>query len=64
MYKMSDNQVLFSSFSGVKGISGSTILGSGEVALILDVPSLVQQASNQEMQQVSRQSLTNSATVR
>jgi two-component system chemotaxis sensor kinase CheA len=25
-------------------ISGSTILGSGEVALILDVPSLVRQA--------------------
>jgi len=30
-------------------------LGSGEVALIVDVPSLVQQASNQEMQQVSVQ---------
>jgi len=28
-------------FSNVKGISGSTILGSGDVALILDVPSLV-----------------------
>ncbi len=32
-------------FSGVAGISGSTILGSGEVALILDVPQLVQLAS-------------------
>lgn len=32
-------------FEGMKGIGGSTILGSGEVALILDVPSLVQQAS-------------------
>ncbi|GAB4056721.1 chemotaxis protein CheA [Uliginosibacterium sediminicola] len=32
-------------FSQVKGISGSSILGSGEVALILDVPSLMQQAS-------------------
>ena len=31
-------------FSGVKCISGSTILGSGDVALILDVPALVQQA--------------------
>jgi two-component system, chemotaxis family, sensor kinase CheA len=31
-------------FSKVKCISGSTILGSGEVALILDVPQLVSQA--------------------
>jgi two-component system chemotaxis sensor kinase CheA len=31
-------------FSQVKCISGSTILGSGEVALILDVPALVRQA--------------------
>ncbi|MFT3799613.1 MAG: chemotaxis protein CheA [Burkholderiaceae bacterium] len=31
-------------FGNVKGISGSTILGSGEVALILDVPMLMQQA--------------------
>lgn len=31
-------------FSQVKCVSGSTILGSGDVALILDVPSLVQQA--------------------
>ncbi len=30
-------------FAGVKGISGSSILGSGGVALILDVPSLLQQ---------------------
>jgi two-component system chemotaxis sensor kinase CheA len=35
-------------FSRVKGISGSTILGTGEVALILDVPSLVQQAATRE----------------
>jgi two-component system, chemotaxis family, sensor kinase CheA len=28
-------------FSNVQGISGTTILGSGEVALILDVPSLI-----------------------
>lgn len=32
-------------FSHVNGIGGSTILGSGEVALILDVPRLVQQVS-------------------
>ncbi|MEE7547275.1 chemotaxis protein CheA, partial [Xanthomonas sp. Kuri4-1] len=30
-------------FAGVRGISGSSILGSGGVALILDVPSLLQQ---------------------
>ena len=41
-------------FSTLRGISGSTILGSGEVALILDVSSLVQQAVNQEVQQASR----------
>ena len=32
-------------FSHVKCISGSTILGSGDVALILDVPALVQHAA-------------------
>jgi two-component system chemotaxis sensor kinase CheA len=40
-------------FSHVKGVSGSTILGNGEVALILDVPGLVQQASAAENQAVS-----------
>lgn len=30
---------------GLPGISGSTILGSGEVALMLDIPALVNQAS-------------------
>ena len=35
-------------FSRVKGISGSTILGTGAVALILDVPSLIQQAAARE----------------
>jgi len=35
-------------FASVKGISGSTILGTGEVALILDVPSLIQQAGEVE----------------
>jgi two-component system chemotaxis sensor kinase CheA len=33
---------LGSIFSHIQGISGSTVLGSGEVALILDVPNLVQ----------------------
>lgn len=32
-------------FAQLRGISGSTILGSGEVALILDVPALVQAAA-------------------
>lgn len=32
-------------FSHLNGIGGSTILGSGEVALILDVPRLIQRAS-------------------
>ncbi|CAH1073858.1 chemotaxis protein CheA [Candidatus Nitrotoga sp. 1052] len=45
-------------FSTLRGISGSTILGSGEVALILDVPSLVQQAVNRETHQVSTRQLT------
>ncbi len=36
-------------FSNLKGIAGSTILGSGEVALILDVPLLVQRATSIEV---------------
>jgi two-component system chemotaxis sensor kinase CheA len=32
----------------VRGISGSTILGSGEVALILDVPALIELATRIE----------------
>jgi two-component system chemotaxis sensor kinase CheA len=31
-------------FARVRGISGSSILGNGDVALILDVPALMQQA--------------------
>jgi chemotaxis protein histidine kinase CheA len=31
-------------FASVPGIGGSTVLGTGEVALILDVPGLVQRA--------------------
>lgn len=41
-------------FANLGGISGSTILGSGEVALILDVPSLVQQATEHENQSFLR----------
>ena len=37
-------------FGNLKGVSGSTILGSGEVALILDVPALIQRAVNKEAQ--------------
>lgn len=33
-------------FGSVQGISGSSILGSGEVALILDVPALLQHVQN------------------
>ena len=40
-------------FGNLKGISGSTILGSGEVALILDVPALIQRAANKESQQMA-----------
>lgn len=35
-------------FSGFKGVSGSTILGSGEVALILDVAELIQREIGKE----------------
>ncbi len=35
-------------FTHLRGISGSTILGSGEVALILDVPSLITLATESE----------------
>jgi two-component system, chemotaxis family, sensor kinase CheA len=37
-------------FSRVKCISGSSILGSGNVALILDAPALVRQATTREME--------------
>ncbi|MEB0140739.1 MULTISPECIES: chemotaxis protein CheA [unclassified Undibacterium] len=38
-------------FNHVRGIGGSTILGSGEVALILSVPALTQYYAKQEQQQ-------------
>jgi len=40
-------------FRGVKGLGGSTILGSGAVALILDVPDLIQRAAGDERRRVS-----------
>ncbi|PKH07848.1 chemotaxis protein CheA [Moritella sp. Urea-trap-13] len=40
-------------FSEIRGIGGSTILGSGEVALILDVQQLVQDAEHHELKQIS-----------
>ncbi len=40
-------------FGNLKGIGGSTILGSGEVALILDVPALVQGAASMEARQIA-----------
>lgn len=38
-------------FEGLKGASGFTILGSGQVALILDVPGLIQRATTSELNQ-------------
>ncbi|HJW26328.1 MAG TPA: chemotaxis protein CheW, partial [Rhodocyclaceae bacterium] len=35
-------------FAGLEGISGFTILGSGQVALILDVPGLVRRVVRQD----------------
>jgi two-component system chemotaxis sensor kinase CheA len=43
-------------FTHLKGIAGSTILGSGDVALILDVPSLVLRAVNAETHAASLKS--------
>ena len=42
-------------FTELRGVGGSTILGSGEVALILDVQQLVKDAAEQELKQVSHQ---------
>lgn len=38
-------------FTNIEGISGSTILGNGDIALILDIPSLTQQIMQKEAQQ-------------
>lgn len=42
-------------FGSLKGVAGSTILGTGEVALILDVPSLVQRAGANEARTMTSQ---------
>ncbi|NWA27482.1 chemotaxis protein CheA [Pseudomonas gingeri] len=47
-------------FSALRGISGSTILGSGEVALILDVPSLLGELVQRETRQAAVYSPTDS----
>ncbi len=39
-------------FANVEGLSGSTILGNGKVALILDVPGLLQLAQRKELEKV------------
>ncbi|MBV2262455.1 MAG: chemotaxis protein CheW, partial [Thauera sp.] len=44
---------LGSIFRHIKGIGGSTILGSGEVALILDVQALVQRCARSEEQRAT-----------
>ena len=45
---------LGSLFSQVKGLSGSTILGDGRVALILDIPHLIQYTRQLEQTDVTR----------
>lgn len=49
---------LGSIFRHIKGIGGSTILGSGEVALILDVQALVQRCAQHEERSVTRAPLS------
>jgi len=41
-------------FQGIRGVSGSTILGSGRVALILDVPALCAEAIHRSAELVSQ----------
>lgn len=51
-------------FSQLKGISGATILGSGDVAVILDVPNLVQRTiAKSGGQQVMSSSVTDQAVL-
>jgi len=44
-------------FSQIRGIGGFTILGSGDVALILDVPGLMKQVVGQLDNQPSNMNL-------
>ncbi|MPM72146.1 Chemotaxis protein CheA [bioreactor metagenome] len=41
-------------FNGLQGVAGFTILGSGQVALILDVPGLVSRVSRRESRRASQ----------
>jgi two-component system chemotaxis sensor kinase CheA len=41
-------------FQGIRGVSGSTILGNGRVALILDVPALCREAIRRSTESVSQ----------
>jgi two-component system chemotaxis sensor kinase CheA len=50
-------------FAAVPGIGGSTVLGSGEVALILDVPSLIQRARQSGPKRYSRTSATTATSI-
>jgi two-component system chemotaxis sensor kinase CheA len=50
-------------FAQVQGISGSSILGSGDVALILDVPMLMQQASKKLIQSAVSDPAANGSVV-
>ena len=43
-------------FKNLRGIGGSTILGTGDVALIVDVPALVERASASESQRLTQRS--------
>ena len=51
-------------FSQISGIGGFTILGSGEVALILDVPGLMGQVVSHGAQQISPPQVNNPAAIR
>ena len=53
---------LSSIFRHLRGIGGSTILGSGEVALILDVQSLVQRNARAEEKEMGSNALLRAAT--
>ena len=48
-------------FNGLDGISGFTILGNGNVALILDVPGLVRRVVHQTSRQRSASTVSNSS---
>ncbi len=54
---------LGSFYRNVEGISGATILGDGTVALILDVPKLVQTSEKEEIQSLKGRELSKRKTV-